>query len=151
MQPLISGCHAHLFSFPLHIVCHMYSMLCTISCAASWFCRPVYITAHLPLTPNSLFPHCFHILFLLLVLLSPSLPPPHPCSSFILNKPCYASLPSSFIPYWMNVVFILSMFCWMCIMLAIEGSAPCWKRLLFSITPPPPFFIPATLFFLCSL
>lgn len=40
-----------------------------------------------------------------------------------------------------SVAFILCMFCWMCVLLAIEGSAPSQSSLLTSSPPPPRLFL----------
>lgn len=75
------------------------------------FCPSPYATIH----PNQylFFPCVFHV------------PPTYFSLSFppltLLLLPIF---PPSVKHQWINMAFILSMICWMCIMLAIEGSAP---------------------------
>lgn len=126
------------------------------------FPSPIHIIYHLYVAWHvclSISLYCSSPWLLFLSVPSPLLPPSSllPCSSFILQEPPHTSLPFCSFPFPLphsNVVFIL-LFCWMCITLAIEGSAPCWKHspsqsslplLIFS-------FCPAYLilsFFLCT-
>lgn len=131
--PLISlSC----FPLPIHMFCHVYvvSYIC-MACVKFLVhvhllyiaCQHAFFYFLIPFMFTSFFPFCF-----LYPPLHTSLLLFYNYGSVFLKEPPNTSLPFLLLPSFklvfllISVAFIVSMFCWMCIMSAVEGSAPCW-------------------------